>query len=218
MQRGGNGQRGQGARQLIVLLRFPQQARFQHRLGQLFHEQRHAIRLGHHLLEHGRGQGFPPGHPRNHRLHLGLGQALQRHGGEMRAQAPRRLKLGPTGQQGQEPGRRPLLHQQGEELQRRGVDPVQVFHHKEDGLLLRQRQQPGQQGFQGFLLLPLGRQRQGRIATAGSGSDSSAAKRGTTSARGSGDGRSASSSFRSLSSGVSSWRQARTRSRWAMTG
>ena len=62
----------------------------------------------------------------------------------MRAPAPRRRKLRPTGQQGQEPRRWPLVHQQGEELQGRRIDPVQVFHDKEDGLLLRQRQEPGQ--------------------------------------------------------------------------
>jgi hypothetical protein len=50
VQRGGNGQRGQGACQLIVRVRFPQQARFQHRLG-------------HHVLEHGWGQGFSPRSP-----------------------------------------------------------------------------------------------------------------------------------------------------------
>ena len=55
--------------------------------------------------------GCTPGHPCDHRLHLELGQALQRYGGEMCAQT-RRLKLGPTGQQGQEPGCWLLLHQQ----------------------------------------------------------------------------------------------------------
>jgi hypothetical protein len=144
VQRGGNGQWRQGACQLIVLLGFSQQARFQHRLGQLFYEQRDAIRPGHDLGHHLGRQGFPTGHPRNHHPHLGLGQTLQRYGGQMCAQAPRRLKLRPASEQGQEPGRWPLLHQQSKKFSSRGVDPVQVFHDKEDGLLLRQRQQPGQ--------------------------------------------------------------------------
>src|SRR5439155_17817318 len=152
VQRGGDGQRRQGTCQGIRLRGFPQQARFQHGLGQLFYEQRHAIRLGDDVLEHLWGQGFASSHPRNHHFHLGLGQTLQRQGGQMGAQAPRRRKLRPTRQQGQEPSRWPLVHQQGEKLERRRVDPVQVFHHQEDGLPLRQRQQPGQQRFQGFLL------------------------------------------------------------------
>ena len=81
----------------------------------------------------------------------------------MGARAPGRRKLGPTGQQTIQARRRALLHHQAEPLQRGRIDPVQVFDDEEHRLLLGLRQQPGQQGFEGFLLLPLGRQREGRI-------------------------------------------------------
>ena len=63
MQRGGNGQRGQGPGQLIALLPLLEQAGFQHHLGQLLHKQRHAIGLGHHLLHHLGGQRLAVRHP-----------------------------------------------------------------------------------------------------------------------------------------------------------
>ena len=57
-----------------------------------------------------------------------------------------------------------LVDEQAEPFQRGGVHPVQVFHDKTDRLPLRLSQQPGQQRFEGLLLLPLGRQSKGSIA------------------------------------------------------
>ena len=45
-------QRGQRARQLIVVGLLAQQARLQHGLEQLFHKQGHTVGLADHLLEH----------------------------------------------------------------------------------------------------------------------------------------------------------------------
>src|SRR5206468_12665796 len=49
-------------------------------------------------------------------------------------------------------------NEQTQQLQGRGIDPVQVFHNEQDRLLLRFRIQPGQEGLQRFLALPLRRQ------------------------------------------------------------
>jgi hypothetical protein len=55
MQGGGNRQGWQRAMQCIMVLLLLQQTGLQHRLGQLFHKQGHAIHLAHYLLEHSRG-------------------------------------------------------------------------------------------------------------------------------------------------------------------
>ena len=48
---------------------------------------------------------------------------------------PWRVKLGATGQQGEDTGCGHLVEEQGEQLQRRGIDPVQVFDNEEDGVV-----------------------------------------------------------------------------------
>jgi hypothetical protein len=72
--------------------------------------------------------------------------------------APRRMKLGAAGQYGQHPGCGGLVQEEAEDLQRRGVRPVQVFPDREHRRPLRLREQPGNQGLVGFLPLPLGAQ------------------------------------------------------------
>jgi hypothetical protein len=56
-----------------------------------------------------------------------------------------------------------LIHQEAEELQRGRVDPVQVFHDEEHGLLRRDAEHDRQQGVQELLFLLRGRQGQGGI-------------------------------------------------------
>ena len=73
---------------------------------------------------------------------------------------------------------KPLIDQEAEELQRGGVDPVQVLHHQEHGLLGRNAQQDGQQGMQRLLLLLLG-ERGSRGHSRPAGRESRAARRGT---------------------------------------
>jgi hypothetical protein len=51
-----------------------------------------------------------------------------------------------------------LLNEQAQQLQRGGINPMQIFHHEQDRLLLRFGVQPGQEGLQRFLALPLRRQ------------------------------------------------------------
>src|ERR671925_183721 len=103
---------------------FPEQARLEYHLGQLFHKQRDAIGLGHDLLAYLSWQALPPRHSVDYQLHLRREQTAKRERGHMRPEAPWRVKLRATGEQGQDAGRRPLLYEEGQQLQRRGIDPV----------------------------------------------------------------------------------------------
>ena len=71
----------------------------------------------------------------------------------MGAPRPGRAEVGPKGQQGQDAGGGALIDQQAEKLQRGRIDPVQVFHDKEHGLLRGNAQQDRQQRVQRPLLL-----------------------------------------------------------------
>jgi len=153
---------GQRTRERRVLLTRLEQVRLQHGLGEFFHEQRHAIGLRHDLLQHCGRQGLAARHPRHHLSALLAGKAVQGEVGELGPGRPRRVKLGAKGQHEEEPGRWHLVDAEPEQLQRRGVGPVQVFPHHQDRLALRLLQQPGRKRVQGALLLALGRERQRR--------------------------------------------------------
>ena len=68
---------------------------------------------------------------------------------------PGRLKMGTTGEEHQEGSRGCLIKQEPNQLQGRGVRPVQIFQDKEDRLMFSQFQQEGDDGFQGLLAVPL---------------------------------------------------------------
>ncbi len=81
----------------------------------------------------------------------------------MRPQRPWGAKLGARGVQEQQSRPRPLLDEQQDQLQRRGVGPMQVFDGHYSRLHLGDAQRPlDQRGEQAAALL-LGRQRRGRI-------------------------------------------------------
>ena len=82
----------------------------------------------------------------------------------MSAEAPGSLKLRTAGQQGKQTGRGSIVDEQGEELQCRGIDPVQIFDYKQHRLPRCLSQEPGQQGVQGLLPLPLGCQGERGVA------------------------------------------------------
>src|SRR5262252_9053410 len=91
---------------------------------------------------------------------------MQRHLAEMRAPGPGRAEVRTKGPQGQDTGNRALIDQETQKLQRRRIDPVQVFHDKEHGPLRRKAQQDRQQDLEGLLLLLLGREVQGGVVGA----------------------------------------------------
>jgi hypothetical protein len=68
---------------------------------------------------------------------------------------PGRLKMGTTGQEHQEGSRGCLVKEETNQLQGRGVSPVQVFQDKEDRLTFSKFQEEGDDGFQGLLPLTL---------------------------------------------------------------
>jgi hypothetical protein len=84
VQRGGNGQRRQGAGQPIALRPLLQQAGLQHHRGSLFHKQRHPIGLGHHLFDDLRRQHLALNHPLGPLRGVAAWQARQRHAGHVR--------------------------------------------------------------------------------------------------------------------------------------
>ena len=69
---------------------------------------------------------------------------------------PGRRKFRATGQEDHDPSGGTLIHQEAEEFERRGIDPVQVFDDTQHRVLVRLLPQPGEQGFQRLLMLPLG--------------------------------------------------------------
>jgi hypothetical protein len=107
------------------------------------------------LLDHRRWQRLAAREAGDHGLHLGAPQAGEGDLGQVRAAGPRRLKLRPTRQQGEHAGRRDLVQHQAQELYRGRVGPVQVFPHRQDGLLFRLLQQPWHQSVVRLLPLPL---------------------------------------------------------------
>src|SRR5712691_2174379 len=82
----------------------------------------------------------------------------------MGPQTPRRLKLRPTRQYGEDGGGGALVKEEREKLQRRRIHPVQVFDNQDYGVLGGTFQGECQEHFEGTLLLPLGRQGEWLIA------------------------------------------------------
>ena len=135
VQRGGNRQGGQGPGERVAVLLLLEQAGFQYHLGQLFHKQRHPIGFGDDLLDHLGRQDLPVGHLADHLHGLSAGVTESRHLGEVRAPYPGWAEVGPKGQQRQDASRGALIDQETEQLQRGRINPVQILHDKEHGLL-----------------------------------------------------------------------------------
>src|SRR5262249_34395023 len=165
VQRGRNRQRWEGTGQLIAVLALLEQAGLQHHLGQLLHKQRHPIGLRYHLPYDLRRQRLAVRYPAGHLRRLVPRQAWQCYLGQVRAPHPGRAEVGTKGQQYQDARSGALIDQETEQLQRGRIDPVQVFHDKEQRLLHGDSQQDRQQSMQELLLLLLGRQSQGDIVS-----------------------------------------------------
>ena len=154
---------GQGPGQRIALRLLLEQTGLQDHLGQLLDKQWHPIGLGHHLLEDLRRQRLAVCHPAGQLGGLAAWQARQRHLDQVRATDPGRAEVGAKGEQRQDQGGGTLVDHEAEALQRRGIDPMEVFHDEEHRLLGGDAQQDRQEGLQGLLLLLLGREGQGSV-------------------------------------------------------
>ena len=82
---------------------------------------------------------------------------MERDLGEVRAPRPEWAEVGTKGPQCQDASRGALIDQESEKFQGRRIDPVQVFHDKEQGLLGGNAPHDRQEGVQRLLLLLLGR-------------------------------------------------------------
>ena len=100
---------------------------------------------------------------RHHRAHVARAQPVERDLRVMRAHRPRRAELGPRRVQQQQPRGRALLDQQLDQLQRRGIDPVQVLDRDHQRLRAGGAEHPFDQRRQQAAALLLGRQRRRRI-------------------------------------------------------
>ena len=102
----------QRTRQLIAPLLLPQQPRFHHHLGQLFHEQRHTVGFAYHFSHQLRWQLLTARDPLDHRLHLLPTKSSKYELGDMRARRPGRAEVRSKRQQGQKPCRGHLINQE----------------------------------------------------------------------------------------------------------
>jgi hypothetical protein len=109
------------------------------------------------------GEGLAVGHLADHLLGLAAGQPIDRDLGEVGTPRPGRDEVRTKGEQGEDTGGGALVDQEAEQFQRGGIDPMQVFHHKEHRLLGRNAQQDRQESVQRSLLLLLGRPGQGGV-------------------------------------------------------
>ena len=116
LQGGGNRHAPQRPGQRVVVRVLPEQGRVQQHLGQLFHIQRHPIRLGHNMLHHLGGQRLAPGQVCDQRLDLWPLQPGEGEGRHMGARRPGRRKLRAKRQHVQHRHRGRLLQHQAEHL------------------------------------------------------------------------------------------------------
>jgi len=125
---------------------------FQHRLGQLLDEQRHAIGARKNLVRHLLRQALAARHLFDQCRAVTSAHACERDRRHVRVTGPGRREFWPGGHEQQRPKSRHLLHRSGEQLQRGWVDPVDILESNENGLLGRHGVELGQQRGQRLLL------------------------------------------------------------------
>jgi hypothetical protein len=108
-------------------------AALEQRLGQLLDEQRHAVGARDDLRRDLRRERLAAGDAADQGLDIRRGEARQRQDRRMPVVGPRRHEFRARRRHQQERQARDLLHRVRQLLERRGVDPVQVLEHGEDG-------------------------------------------------------------------------------------
>jgi hypothetical protein len=111
-----------------------QQPGFQHVLGQLLHEQRHAVGLGDDLREHFRRQLAPTRDALDECLGFGAIEPLQRDRTDVGQAFPRRLEFRPEGDQEQHGQPPRALDHEIEHFERGRVRPLRVLEKDEHWL------------------------------------------------------------------------------------
>ena len=130
-------------------------AAFQHRLGQLFDEQRHAVGALDDLVDDLAGEAGIAGKPLDQRRAVAPAEPVQRQHRHMRLAAPGVLELGTEGDDEQDGQPRYPIERQVEQLARGRVDPMRVLEHHQDGPAPRQGFELMQQRFEQHLALAL---------------------------------------------------------------
>jgi hypothetical protein len=135
----------------------------QDHLRHFFDEERHPIGGGHNLLPHGGRHLVFSQHQANHLLHQLRPEPIECHVRDMGPHHPRRPHRGPAREYGEERCCGALIDEQLQEFEARWIDPVQIFHNEEHGVLGGQPQDKSEQRFKGLLAPMLGCQGQRRI-------------------------------------------------------
>jgi hypothetical protein len=167
VQRGRDRERRQRAGDLVVITGVREQARFQHRLGQLLDKQRHAVGARHDLLDDRRRQRLGIGDLRDEIGDLAATEAAHGQHHDIRLTGPWRLEFRPEGDQHQNRQLPDALDHQGQQLKRRRVDPVHVLVESQHWLLRGQAGELLDQCLQRPPLLHLRRKGQRRIVLIG---------------------------------------------------
>ena len=162
-----DGDRGDRAGELVVVAGGAQQAQLEHGLGQLLHEERHAVGLLQDLVEHLLGQRLVAADLLHKRRALAPAEPAQRQLGDVALADPGRRELGAEGQQQQSRYRAYPLDQLVDELQRRGVGPMDILEQHERRPPAGQRLELIEQDLERKLLLALRREVERRIAPLG---------------------------------------------------
>ena len=165
MERCRYGERRQGSGKLVAIARIGQKPRLQHRLGQLFDEQGHAVGLGHDLPGDLVRQSLGSDHPVHHCRALAASESGERQRADVRLPRPRRLKLRPEGDQQKHWQVLDTLDREPQQLLRGRIDPVHVLVSQEYRLCRRKALQLIDQRLQRQLLLTLRRQFKRRATT-----------------------------------------------------
>jgi hypothetical protein len=153
--------------ELVAVAGETQEAGFEDRLGQLFDEQRHAVGLLEDLVEDLPGQQLVAADPFDQSRALAPVEPVEPQLGDVLPPDPRRGELGPKAQEHHRRQRPHPLDQQIEQLERRGIGPMQVFVELEHGAGAGQIFQLIEQNLQRALSVTLRRQVQWRKAPPG---------------------------------------------------
>ena len=156
--------RRQRARKLVVIASVGHQARFEHCPGQLLEEQGHAVGTLQDLIQDLGRQRLAAGDLKGHRSPLTPAEAVERQRRHVRLARPRRAELRPVGDHYEDRQATRSLDHHVEQLQSRGVGPVQVFIQLEHGPLAGEPGQLLDQDLEGALLLALRAKVQGAVA------------------------------------------------------
>ena len=127
LKRRRDGERRQGPVEPIAVGVLDQDARLQHRLGELLDEQRVSVGLGDDLFHHFGRQHAPPGHPRDHVFNVVAVETTERQGADVGQTSPGRLELRSEGEQCQDRQLAHPLDHQIEELERGGIGPLRIL-------------------------------------------------------------------------------------------